>query len=217
MLKLLQKEMKLTASILSYLFIAFGLLTFFPGYPILVGTFFVSLGIFQSFQSAREANDIVYSALLPVAKSDVVRGKYVFCIFIEICAFLVSAAATLLRMTALRDLPLYRNNALMNANPAYLGFVLLIYGCFNAIFVGGFFKTAYNFARPFVKFIIAAFLIVGLGETLHHIPGLEPINAFGFEHIGLQIAVLLAGALLYILLTWLSMKRSIRDFERIDL
>ena len=45
MLKLLAKELKLTASILSYVFIVFALMAFLPGYPILVGTFFCCLGI----------------------------------------------------------------------------------------------------------------------------------------------------------------------------
>ena len=65
MRNILRKEMKLSASILSYLFILFGLMFFLPGYPILCGAFFVTLGIFQGFQFAREANDIVFSALLP--------------------------------------------------------------------------------------------------------------------------------------------------------
>ena len=72
---LLRKEMRLSASILSYLFLGFAFMTLLPGYPILCGVFFITLGIFQSFQNAREANDIVYSALLPIAKRDVVKGK----------------------------------------------------------------------------------------------------------------------------------------------
>lgn len=217
MLKLLKKERKLTASILSYLFIASGLLTFCPGYPILLGAFFVCLGLFQTFQAAREANDIVYTALLPVAKSDVVKSRYVFCVFIELCYFLLAAAVTLIRMTVLADAPAYRANALMNANPAFLGYALVILGCFNAIFVGGFFQTAYAFARPFVTFIIVSFLLTGLGETLWHIPGLGALNAFGFDHAGVQAGSLLAGAALFALLTWLSMGKAIRDFEQIDL
>ena len=62
------KELRLSASVLSYLFIIFGLMFFIPGYPILCGVFFVTLGIFQSFQNARETNDILFSALLPVLK-----------------------------------------------------------------------------------------------------------------------------------------------------
>ena len=60
---LLQKEIRLSASVLSYIFIVAAVMTLIPGYPVLCGTFFVTLGIFHSFQNAREANDIVYSAL----------------------------------------------------------------------------------------------------------------------------------------------------------
>lgn len=217
MRKLLIKEMKLSASILSYIFIAFGLLTFCPGYPILVGGFFVCLGIFQSFQNSRLANDILYSALLPVPKADVVKSKYIFCVFIELCAFILSAAITLLRMTAFADSAVYRANALMNANPAFLGFLLLVFGCFNAIFVCGYFKTAYKLTKPFVCFIVVSFVIIGIAEALHHIPGLEAVNAFGFEHIGLQLAALALGAVLFVLLTLISQKRAIGHFEKIDL
>ena len=179
--------------------------------------FFLCLGLFQSFQTAREANDLLYTALLPVAKTDVVRAKYLFCGFIEFCYFALTAAATLLRMTVLSEVEVYRNNPLMNANLVYLGFVLLILGLFQCIFVGGFFKTAYRFARPFVTFIVAAFLVVGLGEALFHIPGMAALNAFGFAHIGLQICVLLLGMVIYFSLTLLSMQRAMRNFEKIDL
>ena len=68
----LRKEMRLSASILSYLFIAFGLMFLIPGYPILMGPFFVGLGLFQGFQWAREANDITFSVLLHTPKKDIV-------------------------------------------------------------------------------------------------------------------------------------------------
>ena len=132
---LLKKEMQLSALLLTYLFIGFGFMTLVPGYPILCGVFFVCLGIYQSFQSAREANDIVYSALLPVAKRDVVRGKYLFSVMIELAGFLGMALLTLLRMTLLSDSAIYRQNALMNANPFFLGMALLIFGMFNLIFL----------------------------------------------------------------------------------
>lgn len=217
MIKLLKKEMKLAASPLSYLFIIFGLMAFLPGYPILVGTFFICLGMFQSFQSMREANDITYTALLPIAKSDIVRAKYFFCIVIEFCYFVVTSVPVLIRMTVLSKAPVYLNNALMNANLVYLGFVLLILGFFNMIFICGFFKTAYKFAKPFVTFIIVAFLIVGIGELLFHIPKLSALNAFGFTHIGLQVSVLIIGAAAFALLTAVSMRKAIRNFEQIDL
>lgn len=217
MSNMLKKEMKLSASILSYLFIAFGFMTLIPGYPILLGAFFTTLGIFQTFQSMRENNDTVYSALLPVQKKDVVRGRYTFVIFIEMCSFAIMMLMTLLRMTAFADSAVYRANALMNANLVFLGFALLIFSCFNSVFVGGFYKTAFYFGKPFVTHIIITFIIVFIAEALHHVPGFEAVNAFGFEHIGLQLVFLIAGAVAFMILTVLSLKRSERNFEKIDL
>lgn len=190
---------------------------FLSGYPILRGVFFVTLGIFQSYQNAREANDLVFSTLLPIAKTDVVKGKYLFTCFIELCSFCLMVAAVLVRMFVWSGAKAYVTNALMNANGFALGVALLIFGLFNWIFVGGFFKTAYKFGRPFVIHIIVCFTIILIAEAAHHIPGLGALNAFGTEHIGLQLGLLAAGAAAYAALTWLSYQRACYCFERIDL
>ena len=78
MRNILIKEMRLSASPLSYLFLLFGFMFFIPGYPILCGAFFVTFGIFQSFQTAREGNDIVFSALLPIRQTDIPLLLYLF-------------------------------------------------------------------------------------------------------------------------------------------
>ena len=213
---LLNKEMRLSASILSYIFIVFGLVTFLPGYPILCGAFFVTLGIFQSFQSAREANDIVYSALLPIAKQDVVKGKYQFSVMIELAGFLVMAVITVIRMTVLADAEVYHQNALMNANPFFLGMVLVIFGLFNTVFIGGFFNTAYKLS-PFITYIATAFVAIVIAEALHHVPGLESVNAFGFDDIVLQLCLFAGGAIIFLVMTYLSYRKSCENFEKIDL
>ena len=217
MRNVLRKETRLSASVLSYLFILFGLTFFLPGYPVLIGVFFVTLGIFQSFQTAREANDIVFSVLLPIAKRDVVKGKYAFVCLIECAALLLMALAVVLRMTVFAQSAVYRANALMNANFFALGTACLIFGLFNWIFVGGFFKTAYRFARPFVTYLIVAFLVILIAEALHHVPGLEALNAFGTDGLGLQLGLLAGGLAGFLLITVLSCKRACARFEAIDL
>ena len=214
---LLIKEMVLSASVLSYIFVAFGLMFFLPGYPILCGAFFSCLGIYQSFQNAREANDLVFSALLPVSKRDVAAGKICFSCIIELATLLVMAAAMLVRMTALADSPEYRGNALMNANPFALGVAFLVFGLFNLIFIAGFFKTSYKLGKPFVIFIIVAFLVIGIAELLWHIPGFEALNAFGVDNLPLQLGLLAAGALCYTALTAIALKSSAENFEKTDL
>ncbi len=217
MRSILCKEIKLSAHILSFLFILCGFMFFLPGYPILCGAFFISLGIFQSFQNARETNDILFSALLPVAKCDVVKGKYLFVCMIQLSGLALMAVSVIVRMTVLADAPAYRSNALMNANFFALGMAFVIFGLFNSVFVGGFFRTAYKFGSPFVGFIIAAFVVIGTGETLHHIPGLEWLNAFGTEYLSAQLILLACGIVVYAILTTVSCRAACGCFERIDL
>lgn len=216
MADLFRKELRLSASLLSYLFIAFGLMYLLPGYPVNCGAFFVTLGIYQSYRNTREANDLVFSALLPISKRDVVRGKYLFTVFIELCGFVVMALCALLRNTVLVNSPTYRANALMNANLFALAVALVIFGLFNAIFVCGFFKPGFGFGKPFILYAVTAFLVIGLSEALHYFPGLSDLNAFGFEKLPLRLALLTAGLLCFALLTLLSMKRACRRFETID-
>lgn len=214
---LLNKETKLTASLLSYFFIAFALMTMIPGYPILVGAFFVCFGVFQTFQSAREANDTLYTALLPVRKSDVVKAKYSFTVFIQLCAFVIMIILTLVRMFLLADASVFTHNAMMNANFAFLGYTLMVYAMFNIFFLGNFFKTAYKVGTPFLFFGIAAFVVIGISEALHHFPGLTGLNSTGFTDISLQLIALALGVLLYVAGTLLSMNASIRRFNKLDL
>ncbi len=183
--KLLGKEMKLAASPLSWLFIAFSLMAFIPGYPILVGAFFVCFGIFHSFQSGRENNDILYTVLLPVSKTDAVKAKYKFTVLIQMIAFAISAVITILRMLFMTQVQPYIANPMMNANQAYLAYMLLVFALFNWIFLCGFFKTAYKFGLPFILFIIFSFLLITAAEALHFIPGLAYLNAIRPRHLHL--------------------------------
>ena len=177
----------------------------------------MTLGIFQSFQSAREANDIVFSALLPVPKTDVVKGKFLFTLFIELCGLVIMTILVLVRMTVWSNATVYTQNKLMNANFVFLAFAFLLFGLFNMIFLGGFFKTAYKLGKHFVIYIVVTFFVIGIAEALHFIPGLEAVNAFGFDSIGLQVCALVVGVLLFVGLTLISYKKSCKNFEKIDL
>ena len=214
---LLNKELRLAASPLSFVFLAGALMTLLPGYPILVGAFFICFGIFHSFQNAREANDTLYTVLLPVKKSDFVRAKFAFSCLIQLAGFALCAALTAVRMTLLSGAAPYVNNAMMNATPVFLAFVLLIFAAFNLLFICGYFKTGYCFGMPFLRFGIAAFLLVGIAETLHHLPGLGFLNDPAGERLGLQFILLAAAALVYAAGTAFSCRKAQTRFEKIDL
>lgn len=217
MKSLLIKEVRLAASPLSYIFLTGALLTLTPGYPILLGAFFICFGIFHSFQNAREANDTLYTALLPIKKNDFVKAKFAFTCAIQLIGFALCAALTAVRMTSLSAAAPYVNNAMMNATPLFLAFVLLIFAAFNWLFLGGFFKTAYKIGIPFLSFGIATLVLVTVGEALHHLPGLAFFNAPAGERLALQFALLAVATALYAAVTGLSYTKAAKRFERINL
>ena len=217
MKNLMRKEIKLSASPISYLFLAFSLMTMIPGYPILVGAFFVCFGVFQSFQNGCLNNDILYTVLLPIKKTDAVKAKYGFTMMIQMISFVMMAILTMLRMTVLADAVAYTHNAMMNANPFFLAGNLLIFALFNWLFVGGFFKTAYKYGKPFLLFSIASFLLIILAETLHHIPGLEFLNNTHGMGDGRLWLIFVLAVLVYLSVSLLSCRTSIKRFEAVDM
>ncbi len=217
MKNLMRKEIKLAASPISFVFILFSAMAMIPGYPILVGAFFVCFGVFQSFQNACVNNDILYTVLLPIKKTDAVKAKYGFTIIIQMISFIIMLMLTVLRMTVMEDVLPYTKNAMMNANQFYLAGNLLVFALFNGIFVGGFFKTAYKYGKPFLLFSIASFLLVTIAETLHHIPGLEFLNNTDTMKDGRMWVVLAAALIVYILTSVMSCKASIKRFEAVDM
>lgn len=82
--------------------------------------------------------------------------------------------------------------------------------------IGGFFKTAYQIGKPFILFCLADFIIITVGEALHHIPALESLNELSNVSIP-QVAIFVIGVVLFMLCTWLSYQKSIKNFEEIDL
>lgn len=131
-----------------------------PGYPILIGAFFVCFGLFYTFQSGRENNDVLYSVLLPISKTDAVTARYLFCCMIEAISFLLMLILTVLRMTLLPDAAPYAENPLLNANPFFLAFSLLVMLAFNALFIPGFYRTGWKIGKPLIIFGIATLLLV---------------------------------------------------------
>ena len=105
----------------------------------------------------------------------------------------------------------------MNANLVYLGWLAVLFGLFNFIFVRGYFKTVYAIGKPFVIFTVAGFLFVAVAEALHHLPGLTRLNTTGFENIGGQAVFLLTGISLFLIMTGYSLAASVRSMERLDL
>lgn len=89
--------------------------------------------------------------------------------------------------------------------------------CLTGYLWGGFFKTAYKVGKPFLIFSVVAFFLIMIAETLHHIPGLEFLNATDTLSDTRMWLILLAALIVYILVSVMSLKASVRRFEAVDM
>lgn len=213
--RLLIKELRLTASPFTYLFLLMPAIALIPRFPPLIGTLGVCLGIFYSFLDLRRDNDILFLFLLPGPRRHVVIGKYAFVILLECAALLMTITVTLVRMLALCDDSRYESG-LMQVNLFFLALVMLLFGLFNAMFVGGFFKDAKSIGKPFAGFLVTAFLVIAAGEGVHRIPGLQPLDAQRGSGLIPQAIVLVVCALLCAGLTMRAYKSSVTRFEKLE-
>lgn len=215
MTALFKKEACLATPALTYWFLAFSLLTFCPGYPILLGAFFICLGIFQAYQTGINNHDLLYSLLLPLGKRQIVAGKFLFAAILEGSGWLLMTIITIVRMRWLNQLPVYQTNQLMSANWFFLAFACLIFAEFNCIFLRLFFKIGNRLLGPFMWFALAAMLTITAAESLHHLPGLAFLN-LSRGPMGVQLVCLLASLLIFAGGSWAACRQAQNSFDRLD-
>lgn len=210
---LLYKELRLAAHPSLYVFMAMGALVLIPAYPYGVVFFFGTLGIFQSCMFDRETRDIYYTALLPVRKRDVVKGKILLAVFTQLVQLALALPFAFLRTLYLRN----GNPAGIEANAAWYGFGLLIYGVFNLVFFTRFFKTAYKAGTAFLTALAPVVLAVAAMEAVVHFPGMGWLDSVAPADLVRQIPLLLVGAAVYAAATAAAYVISARRFEKVNL
>ncbi len=168
MYDLLYKELRLAAHPSVFVFLFMGVLVLIPAYPYGVVIFFGALGLFQTFMFDRETRDVFYTALLPVRKGDVVRGKLLLAVFVQLVQLVLSLPFAFLRTLYLPE----GNPVGIEANAAFYGFALALYGVFNLVFFARFYRTAYRVGAAFLTALPPLVLGVCAMEALVHVPAL---------------------------------------------
>lgn len=213
MFDLLCKELRLAVHPSLYIFVTLGALVLVPAYPYGVVFFFAMLGIFQSMMYARETRDIYFTALLPVRKRDAVRAKLLLATVAQLAQLLLS-----IPFAFLRTLYMSKGNPVgIEANVAYYGFGLMIFGIFNLVFFTQFFKTAYKAGVAFLIALIPATICIFAMEAIVHFPGMEWLDGISPELLQRQIPVLLMGFAVYIGTWYWAYTSAAKKFEQVDL
>ena len=216
MLKLLYKEFNLSISRF-YIVIPFltGALFLIPKWPFFVALmyfFFISVpNILSSFNTQ---NDYTFTIMMPVKKSDIVKSKISAFIILELLHIIAGVFYAYLNTVIYRS-----DNFMLDPNAAFFGIAFSMFGLFNIIMFPMYFKTAYNFGFPTViSSVIIVLYIFGI-EILAIVNDNLRLLLEGDSktQIAVQYGILGAGILIFILLSYISLRISSKRFEKINL
>ena len=213
MMKLLYKEIRLCAHPTSLVFAFLGCLVLIPAYPYSVTFLVGSLAPYIPFVNARETNDAWYTATLPLSKREIVLGKFMLVITLQVFQLLFSVPFTLLRST----LRIANNPVGLDATLAWYGFGLIVYAIFDLIFLSSFYQSGYKAGKAFIFASIPLTLLMLGTEAIPHFPGLAWLDSIQPENLRRQIPILLVGILVYAALLLLAYRVSVRRYEKVDL
>ncbi|MGI6528565.1 MAG: ABC-2 transporter permease [Clostridia bacterium] len=213
MFNMLYKEIRLSAHPNLFIFTLLGMLVIVPAYPYGMVFIFGCLGPYITMMYGRETNDIYYTALLPVKKTDIVKTKCLLFVLAQMTQILISLPFAILRVYILPD----GNPAGIEANLAYYGFGFIIYAVFNMIFLTTFFKTAYKAGKAFLLAIIPATFCMILMEVLVHFPKFKWLDSTKAYDLLKQSPILVIGIVFYTIVMLLTYRVSANRFKKVDL
>ena len=212
-MKLLYKELALAAHPTSIVFAFLGCLVIVPAYPYTVIFMFGCLAPYLTFMNARETNDAWYTAILPVTKGEIVKGKCLLIITFQLFQLLFSIPFACLRNV----LDMQNNPVGIDATVAWYGFGLILYAVFDLVFFPAFYKSGYKAGKSFILAAIPMLILMMGVEGSVHIPALFWLDSYKPAYLLLQLPILLFGILCYAVFLTLAYRISVKRFEKVDL
>lgn len=215
----LAKEVHLCLSPINYLFLLFSVMVMIPNYPVYVPFFYICLSVFFIFNTSEINRDIRYSMILPIKKSDIVKSRCILVCTYESITLILAGVLSIVRNTHSK-LP---NDAGIEANFAFFGFVLIVLSVFHFVFMTSFYKKAERPGFPFIKASICFWVLYAVFEFPIWTKNILPTDFFvrldsvSPNDVIIQLPIFVFGVLFYGVFWFLTYKISAQRFEKVDL
>lgn len=216
---LLLKELQLVVHPSTYVMVLLGALVLIPNWPYAIVLLYGILTAFFNAMNAREMRDLAFSFSLPVSRRSLVRARVVLMCAIELAMLGIMAACICLRpVLGINEVAAGQPLAGFPANVALLGFAFAAFGIFNAVFFPLHYKDPAKIGVPFMIACIPVAVFAIAFEALPFIPGelSAVISSPGFGNLTVQAVALVAGAVLFAVLSFLAMRLAAHAFGTYD-
>ncbi len=219
MKNLLYKEIVLCTNMQVVLFATFALFVLIPSWPPAIAFVYPLSGLMSLFPRGLANKDIEYTSLLPVRKTDIVKGKTLYLCLVEIVVIVLASIGGIIRFFLYKE-PTNPDeiNYFMSVRPtiSLLGFVFLSFGVMNMVLIALYYHNPYKrLAGPNLVSLFICLIILAIGSVLiAFIPSFREYDTVG---IVTQIGTLLGGILFFILFSYLGYRSGSKAFINVDL
>lgn len=215
MLKLLNKEIKLSMHPSTPVMLLLSAMVLIPNYPYSIALFYVTMSIFFTCLLGRENNDVVYSLTLPITKKEIVKGRISFAVILQILQLIITIPFAILS----QKINVTCNQAGLEANITWFAVAFILYGVFNLVFFSKYYKNVNKVGSSFLVSSIVIFIgiIIEIVAT-YAIPFVRDVlDTKDPEFLNYKLIALVIGIIIYSVFTSIVYKKSVKNFEKQDL
>ncbi len=225
MKNLLYKELRLCLNPQVIIFACFSLFILIPNWPSGVAFVYILSGLATVFPRGLADKDIMYSAMLPIRKGDVVKGKTLLIVAIEVFSILISIPAAVVKALIIDPALISSASegtgdasdasyiAAVSPNMVTYGTVLMCFGVYALILIPWYYKNPTKINWPQIVSMLAATFVILVGVVVQaFVPALHESSGFW-----IQLAYLFAGLLVFVFCTYLGERLGEKHFAKVDL
>ncbi len=218
MKNLLYKEIVLCVPIQTWILCALSITIVIPSYPSLVAFFYPLASFISVFTISSGNRDLLYSASLPIRKSDVVKGRVLLLVFLEICSILISIPFGVIKNVLLEGMSVDYTD--LGVNLVTYAIVLFIYGLFNLIAIPWWYKKpSVKNVWPFISADIAALPIISCSIAIFAIypEAATLVNSYEGNGLLVQLLSLIGGLIAFFAMSALSYLLGAKTFKKVGI
>jgi hypothetical protein len=229
MKNLIKKELTLCTNPQVIIFCLLSALVVIPQWPAMIAMIYVLSGLMTIFPRALADQDLQYTAMLPIRKGDVVKGKACLLSILELGSLLFSVPFALMKVLLFDPglLASYQESGdkgqwtytlMMQPSLGGYGYTLLAMGFFNAVLLPWYYRNPQKVNWPPLVTFFASLFLLGLGIGAESLT----VAALNYDKTTLlywlvEGGVLLGGLLLFFGLSILGEKKGEKSFAKVDL
>lgn len=208
---LIYKELKISINKFFFILpVLLGLLMFIPNWIFtIVFMYFFWISISQIYSAYIVKRDHSFNAMLPVSKKEIVLSK-IYTLFILEGVHLFTA----LIFGIIHNLIYGQWNFFFDINVAFFGLMILLFAIFNIVFLPMYFKTGYYFGKPVIYGIVVTMIYAFIIE--YSVVRYQWFRDIFEGDISTQIIILVIGVIVSVVLSYITIKRSIYNYENIS-